>query len=233
LGAIWKKTFIRRPSKVEKKQMNHMSQENPVQKKSNTKVIALAIVCVILAASLVGVIAIYLPNGNPADLKAQIADKDSTISSLQTQIAALQYQLSQTANASDASVYVNQIAYLNQELTELNDQVTGYYNIAIMNTSSSLVYQQPITQDANSSTAVFSDAIYYAGYVVVQATATANTTYAEVLYSYAGANFDFTQTLGTSGTATFPVLPGTLQINIGNTNQTTTNSITATVTYYY
>lgn len=55
--------------------MNHMSQENPVQKKSNTKVIALAIVCVILAASLVGVIAIYLPSVN-SDLQAQITQKD-------------------------------------------------------------------------------------------------------------------------------------------------------------
>ena len=40
-----------------------MSQENTVQKKSNSKilVIALAVICVILASSLVGVIAVYVP----------------------------------------------------------------------------------------------------------------------------------------------------------------------------
>ena len=36
-----------------------MTQENPVQKKSNMKVIALAVVCIILAASLIGVVAFY------------------------------------------------------------------------------------------------------------------------------------------------------------------------------
>ena len=63
------------------KQMRAMSQENNVQKKSNPKtiVIALAIICIILAASLVGVIALYQPN----DSQAQLAEKDSTISSLQ------------------------------------------------------------------------------------------------------------------------------------------------------
>lgn len=206
--------------------MNHMSQENPVQKKSNTKVIALAIVCVILAASLVGVIAIYLPSVN-SDLQAQITQKDNTISALN---ATLQTPLTQTNNT---LVYVSEIAYLQQALASANDQATGYYNIAILNASSILVYQQPITQDANASTTVFSNSIDYAGYVVVQATATVNTTYAEALYTFGGINFDFNQTIGTTGNAVFPVMPGTLQINIGNTNQTAANSITATVTYYY
>ena len=52
-----------------------MSQENNVQKKSNPKiiVIALAVICIILAASLVGVIALYQPN----DSQAQLAEKDN------------------------------------------------------------------------------------------------------------------------------------------------------------
>lgn len=144
--------------------------------------------------------------------------------------ATLQTPLTQTNNT---LVYVSEIAYLQQALASANDQATGYYNIAILNASSILVYQQPITQDANASTTVFSNSIDYAGYVVVQATVTVNTTYAEALYTFGGINFDFNQTIGTTGNAVFPVMPGTLQINIGNTNQTAANSITATVTYYY
>jgi hypothetical protein len=60
--------------------MNQMIQENPVGKKSNVKVIALALVCVILAASLVGVIAVYVPNNS----QAQLTEKDNTINSLRT-----------------------------------------------------------------------------------------------------------------------------------------------------
>ena len=211
-----------------------MSQENSVQKKSNPKVIviALAIICVILAASLVGVIAIYKPN----DSQAQLAAKDSTISSLQEKITALELQLSYTANA---STYVMQIAYLNQQLSALNDTLTTTYadlssleDILQLQASGTL-YNDNFIQDANTSTTVYSSQLDYAGYIVVQATATANTTYAEVIYSYAGTNFDYNQTLGTSGTALFPVLPSTVAIKIGNTNQTATNSITATVTYIY
>jgi flagellar basal body-associated protein FliL len=207
-----------------------MSQDNPIQKKTSMKVITLAVLCVLLAASLVAVIAIYATNGNPSDLKGQITEKNNLISSLQANNTALQNQLSQVP---DTSVYTNQIATLNQQLADANSQVAGYYNIALMNSSSSLIYQQPLTQDPNATTSIFSDSIFYSGYVVVQATATANTTYAEVIYSYGGFNFDFSQTLGTSGTAAFPVLPGTLIINIGNINQTVANTVTASATYYY
>lgn len=207
-----------------------MTQENPVQKKSNIKVIALAIVCVILAASLVGVIAVYQPSAN-SDLQTQITQKDNTISALQTQNANLQSQISQINNTQTADAA--QITYLQQSLSALNDQLGSYENITLMQLSEILVYQQPVTQDANTSTPIFNDALYYSGYVVVQATATANTTYAEVIYNYAGANFDYNQTLGTSGSAVFPVLPGSVQINIGNTHQTSTNTATATATYFY
>jgi hypothetical protein len=211
--------------------MNNMGVYNPGPKKRNIKVLALAVVCVILAASLVGVIAVYALNGNSADLKAQITTKDNMISSLQANNTALQSNITQTQAL--ISYYTNQLGSLNQQLTSLNDQVSGYYNIAIMNVSSILFSQQPITQDANSTTQVFSDVIYYSGYVAIQSTASANTTYAEVIYSYGGTNFDYNQTLGTSGNAVFPVLPGTLTINIGNINQATSNTVTASATYYY
>jgi len=216
--------------------MNNMGVYNPGPKK-NFKVIALIVVCIVLAASLVGVLALYLSNGNAADLKAQITEKDNTITSLQSQIASLESQISQTPNS---TVYQNQIASLNEQITNLNevisnlnDQLSGYYNVAIMNSSTLLLNQQVITQDANSTTAIFASSIYYAGYVAIQASATADTTFVEVNYSYAGSTFDYNKTLGTSGTAVFPVLPGTLLINIGNTNQAVSNNATVTAKYYY
>lgn len=213
--------------------MNNMGVYNPGPKKQkmDIKVIALAVVCVILAASLVGVIAVYALNGNAADLKAQITEKDKTISDQASTIDSLNATLfSQTQNV---ATYQGQIDSLNQQLSGLNDQISGYYNIAIMNATAILFSQQPITQDANSTTQVFSDTIDYSGYVAIQATASANTTYAEVLYTFAGTNFDYNQTLGTSGNAVFPVLPGTITINIGNINQATANTATVSATYYY
>jgi hypothetical protein len=198
-------------------------------KKRNMKLIALATICIVLAAGLVGVLALYLSKGSPtSDLQAQITQKDNTISALQSEVASLQSQLSQSANSS-----ASQISTLNNQIAALNDQLEGYYNIATLNSSSILLYQQAVTQNANEITSVFSETIYYAGYVVIEATASANTTFVEVNYSYAGSDFNYNNTIGTSGSAVFPVLPGTLLINMGNTNQTDANSITVTATYYY
>ena len=213
-----------------------MSQKNSAEKKTNKKVIALGIICIILAASLIVVFAVYLPKANNSDLQEQLAEKDNTIQELQD-------KLSLKLNATQ---YVLQIAYLEQSLVALNDTLTSknaelsstYDSMfqlqqIVQLTASELMYQNSFIQDPNATTTVDNYQIGYAGYVVVQATATANTTYAEALYSFQGANIDYKQTLGTSGTAILPVLPGTVEIRIGNVNQTSTNSVNAIITYYY
>jgi hypothetical protein len=237
LGLIWKKTFIPRPSKV-KKQMNYMSQEIPVQNKSKIKVIALTVVCVILAASLIGVIAaIYLP------CQAQTAEKDNTINSLNQQIAALELQLSQTPDATtyqtQIASYVTQIASLNSQLSDLNDTLTyvyaDYANLQsiVQLGKSGILYDATSTQNANTTTTLWNDQLDYAGYIVVQATASSNTTYAQVLFTYGEVNFDYNQTLGTAGTTIFPVLPGIVEVRVGNTIASDTNNATVKATYYY
>jgi hypothetical protein len=215
-----------------------MSQENSVSltpqlpvRKRNIKVIALAIICVILAASLVGVIAVYQPTNT--NLQSQITEKDNTIASLQQQIDYLQ------ATTTNASVYVQQIAYLEQELSLMNDTLTSAYeniayygNFTQLQASSILIYQQQATIANNTWVDAYNDVLNYAGYIVVQATSTTNTTYAETLYSSYGVNFDQNVTLGMSGTAVFPVLPCTAEVRIGNLDQTSA-VVTVTVSYYY
>jgi predicted PurR-regulated permease PerM len=211
--------------------MNQMTQEKLVQKKSNMKVIALAVVCVILAASVVGVIAVYVPNNS----QAQLTEKENTIASLQTQINALEYQLSTT----NSTTYFTQIAYLNSQLSDLNDTLTSVYSDyaslqkIVQLGASELWYDNSFSQSANATTTLGTAQVDYAGYVVVQATASANTTYAEVLYTFGDINMDFNQTIGTSGTALFPLLPGTVEVRMGNINQSNTNNVTATITHYY
>ena len=208
--------------------MNNMGVYNPGPKKKSKKFIALVVVCIILAASLVGVIAIYLPS--------QQAEKDNTISSLKAQIDVLENQLSNTVNA---TTYLTQIAYLNSQLSDLNDTLTNAYsNLAALQKitqlgSSEVWYQNSFTQDANTTTSIGTAEVDYAGYVVVQATANANTTFAEAVYSFGGIDFDFNQTIGESGTTLFPVLPGSVEIKIGNVNQNNSNNVTATITHYY
>jgi predicted PurR-regulated permease PerM len=212
-----------------------MTQENTVQKKGNSKILVFALIaiCVILAGSLVGVIAIYQP------LDSQITTKDNRINDLNARIS--QLESSQVNNSTSVSgttqAYTDQISQLNSELSDLNASYVAANSIAQLQ-QSGLLYSSStsgtsIVQNANSTTSLWNDQLDYAGYVVVQATANANTTYAEAIYSFSGVNFDLNQTLGTSGTAIFPILPGPVQINIGNINQSDTNTITVTATYYY
>ena len=215
-----------------------MSQENSVSltpqlpvRKRNIKVIALAIICVILAASLVGVIAVYQPANT--NLQSQITEKDNTIASLNQTIYYLQ------ATTTNASVYIQQIAYLEQELSSMNDTLTSAYenvyyyeNVTALKAGAYLVYQQQATIGNNTWADAYNNALSYAGYIVVQATSTSNTTYVETLYSSHGVNFDQNVTLGMSGTAYFPVLPGTVEVRIGNLDQTSA-AVNVTVSYYY
>ena len=215
-----------------------MASENSVQKKNNIKVIALAVLCIILIASLaVVIIAVYLPNQD------QMTRKDDTINSLNQQIAVLELQLSQTANA---STYATQIAYLNSQISDLNDQLSylndtltyvysdyaDLQNIVHLS-KSGILYDDTISQNAGTTTTLWNNQLDYAGYIAVQATATSNTTYSQVLFNYGEINFGFNQTLGIDGTALFPVLPGVVTVIIGNMDQTDINNATITATYIY
>lgn len=207
-----------------------MSQDIPVQKKRSIKLIALTVAVIILAAGLIGVAALYLNN------QSQISQKDNTISSLTSEVAALELQLSQIP---DSSIYLGQIANLNQQIANLNDSYTGviaeYTSILkiVQMRASGIMYDGSFTQNANDQTILYDDAVDYTGLVVVEASANATSTYAKVQYSYGDFNFDYNQTLGMSGSVAFPILPGNVQLIIGNINETESNTVTATATFYF
>jgi len=207
-----------------------------VKKSSNKIVVALAVICVILIASLVGVFAIY----QPTNLQSQLAEKDQTIASLQAQLEALQEQMSQTGNGTLA--YVQQIAYLNEQLanlnataTDLGQQLVSANDVLALRKSGILYSQNSVSQGANAATPLWNDVLDYAGYVIVQVEATSNTTYAQAIFTFGDSGvFNYNVTVGNSGTALLPVLPGTVQINICNILPAeATNNFNATATYYY
>ena len=96
-----------------------------------------------------------------------------------------------------------------------------------------MVSSQTFTQDPSANTVIWQDAVNYAGYIAVTAQASSNTTYIQTDYIYSGVNYNQTITVGTSGTAYFPVLPGMLDINLGNMEPTNSNTGTVSAIYYY
>jgi len=203
----------------------------PTQKKvvNRTMVIALGLTCLVLAAGLVGSIAVYMPMVN--NLQSQMTEKDNTISSFNNTISSFNNTISSLNRANQ--VLQNIISQLSLNQSDLNSQISVLTSIAYLNYSAYLVYGQAVSLDADANTTVFSDVLGYAGYVSVYVQSNSNTTYVEVIYSSYGVNYDNNVTVGTSGTAAFPVLPGTVEIRVGNTETVDSVNATVTATYYY
>lgn len=211
-----------------------LSHESILLKKKNKQVIALGVICVVLAASLVGVIALYQP--------AQTDDQQATIDALEQQIAL--FRLNQT----DIQPYLAQMASLQSQLQQyenLNDSLTAMYadiadyeQLLALQKSSTIYTEQTFTQPPNSVTAIFAGTTIYAGYVIVQVTSSnANSTYAQVIYRFGETNFSYNQTIGTSGTALLPVLPSpeadSFKVLVGNTQTDIANATTTVSAAFY
>lgn len=191
--------------------------------------IALGLVCIVLLSGLIVVVAMGIGGTSDSQtissLQAQITNKDTTIASLNSQIASLQNSLNNqnSNNATDNTA----------EIDQLNSQVAYYVSVSSLNESDPMISSQSFTQDPSANTVIWQDAVNYAGYVAVTVQASSNTTYIQTDYIYSGVNYNQTITVGTSGTAYFPVLPGLLDINLGNMEPTNTNAGTVSAIYYY
>ena len=219
--------------------MRTMTQQATPVKKTSVVVVALAVVCVVLAAGFVGLIVLYSPSNqaNP--------DQQATIDHLNEQLANF------IANQTDVTPYVQQIAQLrtqlqqyqdqptdNDTITALQQEITNYEQLLALAKTGALYGTSTFTQNPNTVTQIFSGTTNYAGYVVVQATSTANSTYAQAQFTFGGIAYSYNQTIGLSGTAVLPVLPSTQDntfiVSIGNTQtDITNNTVTATATFYY
>jgi len=198
--------------------------------------IALVLVCIVLSAGLVSVLAVYLPMIN--DLESQVAEKDTNIAALTSQVTSLTSQVT-SINAQLLllqSESDDTISNLQAGIALLNSRIDSYLQLLYLNVSTYLFADEPLTrQNASEYTVVFQDQLEYAGYVGVTVQSTSTTTYVQLLYSFSQVTYDHNVTVATNGAAYFPVLPGPVEIRIGNTDIYTGDLLNATVTavYYY
>jgi cell division protein FtsB len=192
--------------------------------------IALVLVCIVVSAGLVGVLAIYLPMVD--DLNSQIAQQNSDISTFTMQIGSLSAQVASLQKSLDQSN--STIKNLQDGVETLNLQIQSYLNVIYMNASGYLFSQTPISaQNASTYSIVFQDTLEYAGYVAISVQSTSDTTYVQTVYSSFKVNYNQNVTVGKGGTAYFPVLPGDVEIRVGNTDTGDLMNATATGIYYF
>jgi hypothetical protein len=199
---------------------------------SRNAVIALVLVLALLV-SLVSVVVVYVPM--VSSLQSQITEKDNTIVTLGAQVSAIQSALNQIAsNMTAKDTQINELtAQLSSIAEEYNAILADLNAVIALGKSGILLSNFSFAQAANSSTVIWNDVVQYAGYVAVQLQSTSNTTYARVAYTSYGVNFNQTITVGESGTAGFPVLPGTIEVSVGNTEPVNSVNGTVAATYVY
>ena len=149
----------------------------------------------------------------------QYSQVSSQLSSLQTSFDNLQIEKDNL-----------QTAYAN---------LTGRYNdlVDIMNLSKEQVYldHSTINQQAGSYTGWTLNDVRYAGYItVIVYSSSSSNTYAEVLHNSGGSSWDLKHTIGTSGSAIFPILPASsVEVRLGNTNLVSPASHTISIIFNY
>ncbi|MCW4044290.1 MAG: hypothetical protein NWE94_02085 [Candidatus Bathyarchaeota archaeon] len=192
---------------------------------NRTVTLTLGLICIVLAASLVGAIAYYAPlASNSETLAAELEEKENLISSMNATIISLQSSLNQSSNIASSK---------DSQIAALNYQISNLFNYLNLNVSAMLVYNQSFYQEANTNTSIYYDVVQFAGYVTVQVQSSSNTTYVRLAYSSYGVNYDNTIVVGTAGTAAFPVLPGIIDLRVGNTEESDAVGAAITATYTY
>jgi uncharacterized phage infection (PIP) family protein YhgE len=182
---------------------------------------------------------------------SKINNLTSTISLLQNKIAALNGQLSSdqsqiTQLQSLISAYQSQIATLQNQIASLQIQVSSLEAITGLNETTIETPTSFFSTGANGLVQIADFTAKYAGYISVTVSSASDPTneglqvnieFAPSVHSsYAGIYIPSSQTFdpfsSSSETDVIPVVPGTVLVYLG-TSDTTSQTATLSVTYYY
>ena len=160
-----------------------------------------------------------------SSLKSENATLSGKISNLNQQVNLLQSQ---------STISKAEISQLSAEVNSTQAQLNSSNSINNLQSSTTILNDQTINQPA-SSYSYYTLSASYAGYfdVDVQSSSSSNT-YVTVIWSAYGVSYSNTQTVGVQGSADFVVLPSSsIEVEIGNTNLVSGNSVTLSIFYYY
>ncbi|MCL1971277.1 MAG: hypothetical protein FWF66_07495 [Candidatus Bathyarchaeota archaeon] len=180
--------------------------------------VALGVICIMLVASSA---ILFIEQQNTKILEEQVSILNTQVTNLQGDISTLNGIISE---------YDKQIYDYKKQIETLTEKTNNYTNIANLKETRMILDNKIYAQDANTSITIFDETVNYAGYFEIKAESTSNTTYLQTSYKHSNLNFNQTITVGTNGTAYFPILPGTIEILMGNTD-TKTSQVTITLNY--
>ena len=201
-----------------------MIQETQTKKSPSILVIALGLICIILAASTIAAFTLNTPDTTELDKKDKKIDELNTqVAKLTAEIAVLVANQNQNTDQTATINSLNaKIASLNEEIAAAKSAAESWRRIATLE-ESEVVFNKTITQYQETSEIIFRESTKYAGYVVIEASANSTeTVYFEISYTYKDLDYYQKEYLGREGvksTILVPVLPSSVKITVGNDNQ--------------
>jgi hypothetical protein len=200
-----------------------MSEKKVVGK--NIFVITL-IICIAVSVGLVAMLATYLPT--ISNLESELIEKDQELTNLNTTITNLSLQM---------IALEDQITQKNSEITSLRgnyETVLDLQNrIITLQESGYLANGVSFSQNATLTHQVYNGLLEYAGYIQINAQSNSTTTYVKIVYDSFGTNVNQKIIIGESGTISFPILPGEVEIIVGNDESINVVNGIITINYVY
>lgn len=153
-----------------------------------------------------------------SSLRKLLAEKDNAIKSLESEVAFLRKLLAEKDSTIDA----------------LRSEVRRLWRIIRLEESTVLVSKEVVNQPAGSYTS-WTFRVEYAGYIeVIVHSSTTDKTYISVTWSSRDVHYFERIDIGTTGRATFPVLPTSqLIVTAGNRNIWHPATMTISIIYHY
>jgi len=143
--------------------------------------------------------------------------------------------LSGQNNTSTYNSYVSTHSHSNADYDALQNQVNDLNDTVNLKKSTVMINQTINNIAGHVATWKPNTSFPYAGYAVVQINSLTgnNNTFVEMTFSSTNYNADYRQSVGTSATVAFPILPTTnLEINFGTSDGSAANE-TVVMIYFY
>jgi hypothetical protein len=118
-------------------------------------------------------------------------------------------------------------------IADVRNQIGDLYDIIWLKRSRDWITNQTVSQPANSYSRWRNSTIYAGILHVIVLSSTTDKTYVEVTYRTEGINYDQRIEVGSSGIASFPIIPTNIEIRVGNSEITNGATETVTIEYYY
>ena len=172
-------------------------------------------------------------NDQVSSLKNQLTSANSQVSSLQTQLADTNSQISALKGQLTSVTSESYISTLQSQLNAANAQITSNQTILSLMAWTNIIDNASFQMNSGQEVQAASFTAAYAGYIVIKGRCSTASGYIRSENIFSGSPLINRNAFRTGDTVIIPVLPGTINVYLGNMDPTGNPTATLTIVSYY